>query len=196
MARGHGAGRRLAVGLCAALALAVQGCTVTTSADDPSSVSGTVADDTRWDLTEPPSRADVGMPEGGSVAVYETDAGRTVTYELPDGVELPVRARLVTFTAFGGSEAAATGAPTSSDAKSPNVDLDTAYGWFVDSLDRVGTGARAADDWRREARQADGVAAVSSEQVSRRFGYVTVRVAARYDPGGETATVSWVLNWM
>lgn len=185
---------RTAAAVVATLALTVQGCSVTTNADDPSSVSGTVDDATRWDLTEPPTRAEVGMAEDASVAVYETDAARTVTFLLPQDVELPVEARLVNFVALGASDSASAD-PRSVDVKTPNVDLDTAYEWFVDGLARIGADPRVAQEWRRAALDPDASGAVTSTQVRRQLGYLTVYGAARYDPEGGTATVSWGLSW-
>lgn len=190
-------GRRPAAAAAAVIGclVSVMGCTVTSDGD--SSVSGTVDDPTSWDLATPPSRSDVGMPADESVAVYETEDGRDVTFRLPEDTVLDVQARLVTFDSFTRPDPA-TGDPSKVVATSPLVDLDTGEQWFRETLAALGLPADEVPRWRRAAERAvatGSAEAVQSLPVDGSLGYLRTAVQARFAPLDEKVRVDWTLTW-
>ncbi len=110
-----------------------------------------------WDLTDPPTRADVGLAEGGTTVIYqETPADiRTVTVSLPEERVLTSQANSVSFSALG-STAAASSDPTTMDIGSGLLTLDEALDEFAASLRVLDQPSDEADDWYREAAAASG----------------------------------------
>lgn len=179
----------------AVLATTAGGCV--TSGDDDNPVEGSAGDSSSWDLTEPPTRAEVGLQDGQPVAAYATDEGREVSFALPDDVELVVEARLVTWEAFL-AEDPDTGDPTSAVATSPLVDLRTGTAWFRESLATLGLPAAEVDRWLDDveaARRGDDSAPVQSQSVGGELGFLRAGVQARYAPLDEKVRINWSFTW-
>jgi hypothetical protein len=152
-------------------------------------------EDVTYDLTTPPTRADVGMADGEKVAIDETDEGRLVSLRLPGDRTLETEVSLVTFDSYAAGVDADTADPTGMDMHTPRMDLSAAAAVLSESLRQLGGSEQIADDWRRTAEQAHGTETVRSENVPYEIGYVTARVQARYSPIDDKASVAYVLFW-
>lgn len=173
---------------------AAAGCTIDNGSDEPSGVTGTVEDSDRWDLTEPPSRADVGMPDGQSVAVYETDDDRSITFELPEDVTLTVEAYLVAWDSMLRSSPQSD-APGSVAVTSGYTDLETAQRRFTEAADTLGLPAAPVSRWVRAAADADGVERVESDPVRGRLGFLRLSVSGRFVPPEDKALLTYSFVW-
>ncbi len=80
--------------LVVAVLLALAGCTLIGGKPEHPAVT--------YDLRRPPTRADVGIPDGEKVVVDEANDGCPVTLLLPEGRRLKTKVNLVTFDSFGG----------------------------------------------------------------------------------------------
>lgn len=179
------------VGAAVALTgMVVLGCGVQLGEDEPERSWDS------WDLTDPPTRADVGLAEGRTTVIYqETPADiRTVTVTLPEDKVLTSQANSVSFSALG-STTAASSDPTTMDIGSGLLTLDEALDEFAASLRVLDQPSDEADDWYREAAAASGADRVESAWVRSEVGYLTVSVQGRYSALDQTAVVSYVLTW-
>lgn len=182
-----GAGRRAVLVLSGVV---MQGCGVQLGEDGPQQAWQT------WDLTDPPTRAEVGLEDGRTTVIYqETPADvRTVTVTLPEDKVLTSQANSVSFSALG-STAPSSSDPTTMDIGSGLLPLDAALDEFAASLRVLDRPSDDADDWYREAAAASGAERVESAWVRTEVGYLTVSIQGRYSALDQTAVVSYVLTW-
>jgi hypothetical protein len=152
-------------------------------------------EDVTYDLTTPPTRADVGMADGESVVIDETDEGRLVTVALPGDRTLETEVNLVTFDSYAAGAGADTADPTGMDMHTPRMDLSAAAAVLSESLRQLGGSDQIAEDWRHAAEQAQGTETVRSKNVPYEIGYLTARVQARYSPIDHKASVAYTLFW-
>ena len=184
----RGPGRVAAAALL--VTVLVQGCGVRIGDDEPQRAWD------EWDLREPPTRAEVGIPEGRTTVIYQDspDSIRDVTVWLPEDRVLRSRANSVSFSAIGTREPA-TSDPWTMDIGSGLLALDEALDEMAASLRELDAPADAADDWYREAAAARGADRVESAWVSTEVGYLTVSVQGRYSALDQTAVVAYLLTW-
>jgi len=171
-------------------AVVVQGCGVQIGDDEPQTEWDA------WDLTRPPTRAEVGIPDGRTTVIYEDPpgAGRTVTVTLPEDRVLRPRANSVAFSAIGTPEPT-TADPSTMDIGGAVLPLDQALDEMAASLRELEIPTDTADDWYRDAAGARSVDRVDSAWVRTEVGYLTVEVQGRYDPLTESAIIAYVLLW-
>jgi hypothetical protein len=79
--------------LVVAVLLALAGCTLIGGKPEHPAVT--------YDLRRPPTRTDVGIPDGEKVVVDEANEGYPVTLLLPEGRRLKTKVNLVTFDSYG-----------------------------------------------------------------------------------------------
>lgn len=180
--------------LCVATVALVMGCGMN-SADEGDPTPGAGTGGVTYDLTEPPTRDEVGMAAGKKVVTEETDRGRPVTIALPGGRRLSTEVNLVTFDSFGAGLEAETADPTGMDMHTPRMGLPAATGVLRESLRQLGGSRELAESWRRAAESAAGTEIVRSENVPHELGYLTVRVQGRYNPVDEQASIAYILFW-
>ena len=168
----------------------VQGCGVRIGEDEPQRPWD------EWDLREPPTRAEVGIPDGRTTVIYQDspDSVRTVTVWLPEDRVLTSQANSVSFSALG-SSGPTTSDPSTMDIGSGLLTLDQALDEMAASLRELGAPTEAADDWYREASAARGADRVESPWVRTEVGYLTVEIQGRYNALSGTAVVAYMLSW-
>lgn len=173
---------------------AAVGCGTEYAGDDDTGESK-AGEDVTYDLTTPPTRADVGMAAGEKVAIDETDEGRLVTLGLPGDRTLETEVSLVTFDSYAAGVDADTADPTGMDMHTPRMDLSAAAALLTESLRQFGGSEQIAEDWRRAAEEAQGTETVRSTNVPYELGYLTARVQGRYSPIDHKASLAYVLFW-
>jgi len=178
------------VGVAVLASVLMQGCGVRIGEDEPQQSWD------EWDLRTPPTRAEVGIPEGETTVIYQDspDAVRTVTVRLPEDRVLTSQANSVAFSSLGTPDAA-TAAPSTMDIGSGLLTLDEALTELGASLRALDLPSEDADDWYREAAAARGADRVESPWMRAQVGYLTVEVQGRYNALSETAVVAYVLSW-
>lgn len=188
-------GRTLAL-VAVAVAAITMGCGVNRDDQDgrtPGNGSGTVT----YDLTEPPTRDEVGMAAGEKVkVVFDESAGpRTVTLTLPEDHRLTADVNLVTFDSHAAGLEAETAAPTGMDMHTPRMELAAATQVLRESLRQLSGSGELAESWRRAAESTAGTEIVRSENVPHKLGYLTVRVQGRFNPVDDKASIAYILFW-
>jgi hypothetical protein len=173
--------------LVVAVLLALAGCTLIGGKPEHPAVT--------YDLRRPPTRTDVGIPDGEKVVVDEANEGYPVTLLLPEGRRLKTKVNLVTFDSFGAGTDATHADPTGADLHTARVSLDDAAAVMAASLRQLGSSGAAADQWVERARSATGTATVRSENIPTRLGYLAVRLQGRYSPLDERASVAYTLDF-
>ena len=148
-----------------------------------------------YDLREPPSRADVHLPDGEKTVIDEAEENFPVTLLLPQGRRLETKVSVVSFDSYATGTRATSADPTGADMHTARMPLEDAAAAMATSLRQLGSSDAAAGRWVEEARPASGSATVRSENVETRLGYLTFRVQGRYNPSDRRATVSYSLYW-
>lgn len=192
---------RLAGALVVSLALA--GCSVTVESHGsgkdsppPAAARSTSGGLETWDLRSRPDRADVGLTGAEDTSAFETDDPRPIRVLLPRGRTLDLKASLVTFEGIGTPH----GEPASMDASSGVISVDEAGDQYGRNLTQLGLSQESVQRWRERVERAgpqrgDANAQPFAEGESKRIGYVTVNVSAKYYPDDQTAFVKWTLEW-
>lgn len=193
--------------LAGLLAGVLSACTVDTNLDDGDSMTeppGTALStedgvDT-WDLRQPPTRADVGLPDGEHTAVYETRERRPLVLLLPEEVRLEIEARLVVFNDLLRIREDDPD-PTTMNISTGALDTDVAYDRYTSSLETLGLPAGAADRWRADIEKApdsgpEAGRSVSSGDRSVDLGSVTVGLGVTYSPVSQLSILKLSLSWV
>jgi len=175
---------------CVLAVLVVAGCTVDRT-DEP-----TEREWDSWDLTSPPTRAEVGMAEGRTTVIYQTSPAdsQPVTVRLPGDRVLQSQANSVSFSALGAPEPTQDD-PTTMDIGSALLPLDEALSEMSAALRTLGLPTAEAKEWYRSAAAASGGDRIESPWLRASVGYLTVSVQGRYSALDRTAVVSYVLTW-
>lgn len=148
-----------------------------------------------YDLRRPPTRADVGMPDGEKVVVDEAEENYPVTLLLPGGRRLETEVSLTTFDSYSAGTKAGSADPTSADLHTARTSLDEAAASMESALRQLGRPTAAVDDWTRRARVAKGLATVRSDAPRVELGYPRIGIQGRYSPRDERATIAYSLYW-
>ena len=152
-----------------------------------------------FDLTQPPSREAVGLPDGKADVTYEqpdlTDF--SVLVRLPEGKKIESDARLVGFASRGVPEPA-TAAPSSMDIQYYARDLEAGRDRLLAAARDFGLRNEAFTKWYDEAKAASGKAGqvVNSPWVRAKVGYLTLEVRGRYMPSAEPASAQTIVHYL
>lgn len=147
-----------------------------------------------WDLREPPTRGQLGLPEGEDSIIYEYDEQQTIDarLRLPGDQTLAVDARYVAVSAI------LTG-PPSIDLQFWTQSLDEATTELQGAVDQFGLRRSAVADWTGEIDRAESsgsLARVKTPWLETRVGAATLAVQGRYSPEEESAAVSYRVGWI
>jgi hypothetical protein len=129
-------------------------------------------------------------------STFETDDPRPIRLLLPEGRKLDLTAYLLTFEGIGTPGKR----PGSLDATSGVLPVDEAEDQYRRNLIQLGRSRRSATRWherveRAASQRGDPNAQPFAEGESKRLGYVTVNVEAKYYPDDTAAFVKWSLEW-
>lgn len=164
--------------------------------DRPSAVQDALdAGGVSWDLSEPPTRAEVGLEGEASTVIYEYGDERTldVTVGLPADERLRVDAQ---YAAFSAPMSGSADPPESLDLKTSEASVADAGSQLTELARRFGLDVNQVEDWIDEAGAAEGAGPrVKSAWMRSRVGYLTLEVQARYDPEVDAASVHYLVHW-
>lgn len=122
------------------------GCDVTFTGDSSSDQS---CDNRTLDLRTQPTRGDVGLETGESSASWSCEDGFRTTILLPQGQEIELESRRVSFSTYGA--AADTARPQAVDVHSPFMSIDEAADLATTLAEELGMPRGEIDQWRRQA---------------------------------------------
>jgi hypothetical protein len=139
-----------------------------------------------FDLTQPPSRDEAGMPPTEATVTYQRSDDSTfeVVVELPDAKRLDVDARLIAFDALGQPDPASQ-PPTSMDIQCFPDSLDAGRDQLLALAETFGLDTADVAMWYQEAKQPRPVTAPpmpTSPWLTARVGYLTLQVQGRFTP--------------
>jgi len=168
---------RLFAGLAAwvVVGLAIQGC-------DPSVNSRETSERCEpksYDLTQPPSRKELGMEPGRSFMDVSCDDGFMVTLTLPDDAVVSVTARGVSADSYSTANPE-TGSPTTVDVHSVALGVDEAVQLATGLADSLGIDAQPVQNWRHEVGTDPSGGNVDSLFMRSRLGYLTAEMQVQH----------------
>lgn len=183
--------RRLLVGLLAATAivLSTQGCDSNVT-DHHNTDAGCAA--ATYDLSQPATRADLGLEAGKSFMDKSCDAGFELKLTLPQDASTSLTARRVNADSYG-ADTPATGAPTTMDVHSVALSVDDAVQVGGRIAGDLGTTATALQTWRQQVAAGSGDS-VDSPFLRNTLGYLTVEMQVQHLGSGGNY-LHLVLTW-
>jgi len=168
----------------------MQGCDV--GSDSPTSPGSESCEDQTYDLTEPPTRADFGMPDGESTVTVACDGGFVVTLNLPEDASTRLTSRRVNADSYGADDAA-TGDPTTIDIHSVALDPDDALQVAGGVASDLGMDEKPLHRWRFDIKASPNDS-VDSPFLRSKLGYLTAELQLQYLPGSANAYLHLVLT--
>ncbi len=184
--------RRLVGGLLAGMVIAVssQGCDihVSSNADDSGDCSPV-----SYDLTGPPSRAELGMDSGQGFLSKSCDDGFEVTLRLPEGTTTSLTATRVNADSYSADDPGSD-PPTTVDVHSVSLSVDEAVRLASRLADGLGSDATPLPRWQEQAetRSADSI---DSPFLRNRLGYLTVEMQVQHLGVSGNNYLHLVLSW-
>lgn len=181
--------RRLLASLLAGIVivLSTQGCDSNVTDDTDAACAAAT-----YDLSAPPSRADLGLQAGKSFMDKSCDAGFELTLTLPQDASTSLTARRVNADSYG-SDTPATGAPTTMDVHSVALSVDDAVQVGGRVAADLGITAAALDTWRQEV-QGGSSDSVDSPFLRNTLGYLTVEMQVQHLGSGSNY-LHLILTW-
>jgi hypothetical protein len=153
-----------------------------------------------FDLTQPLTREDVGLPAGRSGTVIGHTGGRPpieTTLTLPGGGRLSVVATGIAVQIPAAEPESRL--PSNLILNEETESLEAAHQRLLDVADDLGLDRARIEDWYRRAteirgsQELDAVAASFIPGTPR--GYLRVGVEARYNPPSSPPLLNWQLDW-
>ena len=174
--------------------LGVEGCTV-------DSDSGT-RDVKMFDLTGPPSRAAVGLPDGREQFALQADDHKPfpIKVSLPEGKQLAFDAKIVGVDALRAPDPK-TGAPTTMDIQFYAPTLEEGRDHLTTALRDFGLDTAAAQNWYTKAaaiRDSGKTEDVRTPWVSTKVGYLDLQLQGGYQSSGGApgqTVVHYLFSW-
>lgn len=152
-----------------------------------------------FDLTQPPSRAAVGLPDGKADVIYgERDlTDFPLLVKLPGGKKIESDVRIVGF-ASRSKPHPTTDPPSSMDIHYYASDLEAGRDRFMAIAQDFGLKTEAIAKWYDEAKAVSGKAGSSVESlwVQGKVGYLTLEVKGRYMPAAEPASTQTIVHYL
>jgi hypothetical protein len=141
--------------------------------------SGDSCDPVTYDLSTPPSRSDLGMPEGESVLNVACDAGFAVTLKLPEGASTEIEARRVNADSLGGGGNPEQSNPATMDVHSVAFGTAEAIQVAGDVADDFGIDTSALSQWEAQVESAPGDN-LNSPFMRSMLGYLTAEMQVQH----------------
>jgi hypothetical protein len=149
--------------------------------------------DRTYDLATPPSRDDLGMPEGESTLTVACDDGFVVTLDLPEDTSTSVTARRVNADSYGADDST-TGDPTTMDVHSVALDPDQAVSIANGVCKDLGIDPEPLRRWSSDIEN-NPSDSVDSPFVRTTIGDLTAELQLQYLPTSGNAYLPLVLPW-
>lgn len=131
-----------------------------------------------FDLTQPPSREEVGMRPGERFTSVSCDQGFAMTLMLPDKAEIGLTARRVGADSYSSANPK-TSPPTTVDVHSAAQDTDEAVRSATALAAKLGIDPGPVQSWRRRVRNTP-TDSVDSPFLRNRVGYVSVDMQVQH----------------
>lgn len=186
------------------VSLSLGGCLLSTvEKEHPSPIAEEVfSGRAHFDLTSPPSREKVGLPDGRSDITYSRPEPFFVRASLPERHELAFEARMVGFDSLN-SPHPETGPPTTLDIHYYLETLEAGRDHLLAAVDQFGLEEQAVTEWYQEASNPDsapGPSTIRSRWISTTVGYLLLQVRGNYRPafdaaGSKQIVVHYSLFW-
>lgn len=146
-----------------------------------------------FDLTNPPSRAEVGLPEGKDQFTHQnSDMSKfAVRVLLPAGKQLAFDALSVGVDSLGAGDPPS-GDPTTMDVTYEAESLDAARDHLLGAAAQFGLNAEAVRDWHEQAQSVTEIP-VRSPWLRTTLGYLIFEVRGNHS--ATRTTVHYVLSW-
>lgn len=173
--------------------LAISGCEVSeTGGGKGEASSGCRA--VSYDLTQPPTRVDLGMEPGASVLDVSCDEGFQVTLALPDDAKVSLTARRVNADSRSAANPE-TGPPTTVDVHSVALDVDEAVRVGQSLADDLGINAQPLESWRAQVQSGTSTGSVDSPFLQARLGYLTAEMQVQHLGTSGNNHVHLIFTW-
>jgi hypothetical protein len=146
------------------------------------------------DLTRPPSRVAVGMPDGKDQYTHQTKqfTDFPVRILLPGGRQLAFDARSVGVDSLRAADPPSD-PPTTLDILLYPATLDLAHEHLLATAGEFGLDLQAVQDWYDQARAPQADRPVRSRWLRTTWHYLKLEVRANHQPG--RTSVHYVLTW-
>jgi hypothetical protein len=146
-----------------------------------------------YDLTKPPTRAQVGMQTGKTTVVCESDTAFDVTLKLPRARRLDMAVTLLTFDSLGAAHAEVDD-PTGADLHSERLPMERAVALGERIGHDLGIETAGIRDWRRRV-EAGGDTDLSSAFMRSTVGYLTAELQVSHLASDNLNGVHVILSW-
>lgn len=205
--RGRAVKAAAAVTAAGVVLMGLGGCKVGTGQREPASTKVKEVLDSgqgRFDLTRPPSRDEAGMPAGRTDVTYEREDHTPfrVRVALPEGKELTLDARLVTFDAMAEADPK-TAPPSTMDIHHYPATLAAGRDHLLAAAKEYGLDTKPILEWYEEAadpRPVQAPSTVRTPWLATKVGYLRLEVQGRYKPpvdaaGSDQTVVHYLFTW-
>ncbi len=135
-------------------------------------------EDRSYDLTQPPTRDELGMPVDKSVLDVSCDAGFELSLTLPKGAATSMTARRVNADSYAASDPE-TGDPTTMDIHSVGLDVEGALQVARGVADDLGIDPKPLERWRRDVESTPDDS-VDSPFMRAKIGYLTAELQVQH----------------
>lgn len=132
-----------------------------------------------YDLSTPPSRADVGMASGASYTNKACDDGFELTLVLPEGAGTTLTARRVNADSYSTADPASS-VPTTMDVHSVSLSLEDAVAEGRRLADELGIDHGPLAAWRTRVEASESTDAVDTPFMRARLGYLGVEMQVQH----------------
>ncbi|MBB5874075.1 hypothetical protein F4553_007509 [Allocatelliglobosispora scoriae] len=155
-----------------------------------------------FDLTSPPSRAAVGLPDGKAQYAFQTDDHKPfpIKVSLPGGKQLAFDAKIVGVDAMRAPDPK-TGAPTTMDIQFYAPTLEEGRDHLAAALSDFGLDAGAAQTWFTKAaaiRDSGKVEETRTPWAATKVGYLDLQLQGGYKSTGTApgqTVIHYVFSW-
>lgn len=147
-----------------------------------------------YDLSRPPSRADVGMDPGEGYADASCDAGFPLRLTLPEGTTTSLTASQVSADSYSAVDPG-TNPPTTMDVHSVALDLDQAVRTSTRLANDLGIDPSALATWRQQVADSRSTDSVDSPFLRNRVGYLTVEIQVQHLGISGNNYLHLILGW-
>ncbi len=194
MISGRAERRIVAAGLLLSVMSVSQGCISISGGWESASAAAEAYEDRVLDLRQPPTRADLEMPDGQAWTAWSCDEGFRQRVDLPDGMSTTMLARLVTADSYGSADPD-TAQPSTIDVHSTVLGVDAAATLAEQVASDLGIDASELETWKVKAETATTTDRVKTSFMRSRIAYLVTELQVVHDPHADSTYVHLILSW-
>lgn len=147
-----------------------------------------------YDLTQPPSRSDLGMQPGKTFMDKSCDAGFTLSLTLPTGASTSLTARRVNADSNSANDPAKD-PPTTIDVHSTSLTVSAATKKASGIAKDLGIDATPLETWRQQVEGLNGAGSLDSPFLRTKLGYLTAELQVQHLGASGNNYVHLILSW-